>query len=183
MGLETRLSPYVKAAYRVITAAATPLLAGELLYSFAFAKACVAVVCVGRARLFLLLRCWLSLKTPLACDSRKGFFLSCRLHAAHLLVRQAMGKESATRLCERWGHATKRRPHGESTNKHTNNCQKSGKCPVCLLSTSSNHSRRSSCLATRRVVGRRRRGRGNPAVQDENHLSLKASVWFVTTKN
>lgn len=58
MGLETRLLPYVKAAYRVITAAATPIL------------------------------------------------------AAHLLVRQANGKESATRLCERWGHATKRRPRG-----------------------------------------------------------------------
>ena len=126
MGLETRLSPYVKAAYRVITAAATPLLAGELLYSFAFAKACVAVVCVGRARLFLLLRCWLDAsKLLFARDSRKGFFLSRRLHAAHLLVRQAMGKESATRLCERWGHATKRRPHGESTNTQQNSCQKS----------------------------------------------------------
>lgn len=55
---DARLSPYVQAAYRVITAAATPLL-GLLL-----------------------------------------------------LVRQALGKESATRLRERWGHATTRRPRG-----------------------------------------------------------------------
>ena len=52
------MSPCVKAAYRLITAAATPFV------------------------------------------------------AAHLLVRQAMGKESSTRLRERWGHATIPRPRG-----------------------------------------------------------------------
>ena len=32
--------------------------------------------------------------------------------AAHLLVRQALGKESKTRMRERWGYATKPRPFG-----------------------------------------------------------------------